>query len=118
MAGRSDILQQQFLELHSFAKNKIITVRNAKSQPDDQIYIMSHHPLSMIAFEQCELLKAMLRNISDPVGNGVWSFPWNNAKYSTKKVYLALTRAPEATAPFRWIWKSPCPPKQKFFFSG
>jgi hypothetical protein len=29
-----------------------------------------------------------------------------------------LTRAPEATAPFRWIWKSPCPPKQKFFFSG
>ena len=45
-----------------------------------------------------------------------WTFPWNGNKYSTKKVYLALVKSQPATAPFKWIWKSPCLPKHKFFF--
>jgi hypothetical protein len=34
----------------------------------------------------------------------------------TKKVYRAITKPHAAPAPYKWIWKSCCLPKQKFFF--
>jgi hypothetical protein len=48
--------------------------------------------------------------------NDDWSFPGKPGRYPTKKVYLAITKPPTAPAPYKWIWKSCCLPKQKFFF--
>jgi hypothetical protein len=46
-----------------------------------------------------------------------WKIHGNHMKYPTKKVYLSLiNNPPRAPAPFKWIWRSACLPKHRFFF--
>lgn len=49
-------------------------------------------------------------------GNDRWVFPWNNERYQSRNVYLRYTESEQARCPFKWIWKSCCQSKQKFFF--
>lgn len=111
-----DTLQRQFPQLHSFSHDKNISVQKAKQLAPDEIHTLFQLPLSMIASEQFDQLTGLLTDLVDNVDSDTWSFPWNNVKYSTSKVYQALLNKPKAPAPFQWIWKSPCLPKHKFFF--
>jgi hypothetical protein len=79
---------------------------------------MFNLPLSLIAAQQCDELSHELNNLhlDDTSVIDKWNFSWGGTKYSIKKVYLALINAPVAPAPFKWIWKSTCLPKHKFFF--
>jgi len=109
-------LKDKFPELHSFANNKMITVSKAKDLPSGQLRDYFALPLSEIAFDQCMILKDMINNLNiRDEEKDVWKFPWNSDRYVTKKVYLQIIKPPVAPAPFKWIWKSPCLPKHKFF---
>jgi hypothetical protein len=81
---------------------------------------MFHTPLSTIADEQCIRLQNTLNCFATPENDLMekdkWSLDGNSVKYSTKKVYLAITKPNIAPAPFMWIWNSACLPKHKFFF--
>jgi hypothetical protein len=113
-------LHSKFPQLFSFAKNKKVTLKYAIQQMQEDRYSMFHTPLSTIADEQCIRLQntlncfAILENES--MEKDKWSLDGNSVKYSTKKVYLAITKPNIAPAPFMWIWDSACLPKQKFFF--
>lgn len=107
---------RKFPELHSFAKDKLITVKEAKLNINDRLQNLFFLPLSMIAFDQSNELKEMLNNIQNDGDKDLWKFPWNSPGYSTRKVYLELNKYPKALVIFKWIWKSPCLPKHKLFF--
>jgi hypothetical protein len=73
---------------------------------------MFNFPLSMIAVEQCNL-SMMLAEHNHPAEQLLdeWSFLGKPGRYPTNKVYLAITKPPNAPAPYKWIWKSCCLPK-------
>ena len=82
----------------------------------DRLQDMLFLPLSMIAFNQCNALIEMLDNIQSEADKDLWKFQWNSSGCSTRKVYLELNKYPKAPVIFKWIWKSPCLSKHKFFF--
>jgi hypothetical protein len=108
-------LLETYSQLHSFAKNKEITVLQAIQHSRNGIYRLFHLPLSMIAMQQCEDLSNTLDGMADSTNLDKCGFNWG-AHYSTKKIYEAILEPPVAPAPFKWIWKSCCMSKHKFFF--
>jgi hypothetical protein len=112
------ILKHKFPHLFSFTKNRNINILDAYNAAHENIFGMFNLPLSLIAAQQCDELSQELNNLhlDDLSVNDKWKFAWGGNKYSTQKVYMALVNAPVAPAPFRWIWKSACLPKHKFFF--
>jgi hypothetical protein len=112
-------LKNSFPQLFSFAKSKRITLYNVIHQSQSDIYEIFNLPLSIIAVEQCNRLIEIIQTISqddNEVASDLWSFPGHIGKYPTRKVYLKLTETDPAPPPYKWIWKSCCLPKQKFFF--
>ena len=115
---KKEPIQFTLPQLFSFAKNKNITIEKACQIANDDIYDMFKLPLSLIAVEQCNTLLNMLQYQyqAASVNQDEWKFHGKNIKYPTKKVYLSLINAPQAPPPYKWIWKSACLPKHKFFF--
>jgi hypothetical protein len=113
-----NILKDKYPHLFSFTKKGNINVLEAYNTAQENIFNMFYLPLSMIAAQQCDELSQELNNLhlDDMSVYDKWNFAWSSNKYSTQKVYLALINAPVAPAPFKWIWKSSCLPKHKFFF--
>jgi hypothetical protein len=117
-----DIWQQQSLKdrfphLFSFAKDKLVTVKDAKNIAMGNIFDLFNIPLSNIASQQCnELGHSMMTIGNNETANDIWTLGQNGKAYSTKKVYNALSIHPVAPLPFKWIWSSAALPKQKFFF--
>jgi hypothetical protein len=113
-------LHSKFPQLFLFAKNKKITLQYAVQQMQEDRFNMFHTPLSTIVDEQCTRLQNTLNCLTvlenETMEKDKWSLDGNNGKYSTKKVYLAITKPNIAPAPFMWIWDSACLPKHKFFF--
>jgi hypothetical protein len=62
-------------------------------------------PISMVAAGQCQEQLQLLGNSGISLNNqkDKWNFPWSNEKYSTKKVYLVITKRPTTPALFKWI---------------
>ena len=108
-------LQTKFPQLHSFAKSKEISDKKAAAQSSADITELFHLPLSEIANQQCIELGNLLENNIQTEDNDRWYFQWGNY-YSTKKIYEAILNPPTAPSPFKWIWKSCCLSKHKFFF--
>ena len=84
----------------------------------NDIYEMFHLPMSTIAVQQRFDLQEVLNNNVGNISSNVGKFYWSNNKYSTKRTYLELSGnpTPGAPKPFKWICKSSCLTKQKFFF--
>jgi hypothetical protein len=112
---KEDAMRTTFPQLHSFAKNKDISVSNAIQQNTEDLYQLFHLPLSAIAMQQCNTLNINLTDLAGNTEKDIWGFQWGDF-FSAKKVYEAILNPPEAAVPFRWIWKSCCLPKHKFFF--
>jgi hypothetical protein len=107
----------KYPQLHSFAKNTDLSISHAKGYSESNIFDMFHLPLSTIAHDQCHELVSAMEPINMNLGNDIWNLTWGGGgKYSTKKVYESISEFPEASSPFKWIWKSCCLSKQKFFF--
>jgi hypothetical protein len=108
-------MRSYYPQLHSFAKNKDITVKNAVQQSAEDLYDLFHLPLSTIAMQQCNIMNESLAELNGRMDNDIWGFEWGDY-YSTKKIYEDILDPPEAAAPFKWVWKSCCLSKHKFFF--
>jgi hypothetical protein len=111
---KEESMRSCYPQLHSFAKNKDITVRNAVQQSTEDLYDLFHLPLSTIAMQQCNGMNESLAELNGRVDKDIWDFEWGD-HYSTKKIYEAIMEPPDAAAPFKWIWKSCCLSKHKFF---
>ena len=108
-------LQNNFPQLHSFAKNTDISFQKAAAQSNSDISEPFHLPLSHVAMQQCNELTVLLHTNYREGVNDNWSFMWGN-HYSTKKMYEAILDPPAAPMPFKWNWKSCCLSRHKFFF--
>jgi hypothetical protein len=97
-------LDRQYPELHSFYKNKLITLKGAKYSNVDDLYDNFHLPLFMVVADQFNDLSEIISQHNDLSHVDTWKLPWNGDKYSRKKVYSALTKEPDAPPPFKWVW--------------
>jgi hypothetical protein len=96
-------IHDRFPELHSFAKNTQITLQQLKDQSLEDLYDHFHLPLSLTAVDQLNNLHNLISNIPHSTEHDIWSFSWGGNRYSTKKVYEAITTAPPAPKLFIWI---------------
>lgn len=73
-------------------------------------------PLSTQAFEEYQLLQDRLQSIQyDEASIDQWFFLWGNGVYSSKKFYELAFKHLEVHSVFKWLWKSKCIPRLKFF---
>jgi hypothetical protein len=95
-----------------------ITLHLAISYSQADIYDMFNLPLSMIVVEQCNALIAIIQSVipTEQLHLDVWSFLGHSGKIPTRKAYFQVIKPESAPPPFKWIWKSCCLPKHKFFF--
>jgi hypothetical protein len=111
------VLHESFPHLYSFAKNKEITLQQVKHLNLDELYDQFQLPLSIIAVQQINDLHIAISSIIDSSNShDKWNLTIGGNKFSTRNVYMDLIKEPPAPKPFKWIWKSPCLPKHKFFF--
>jgi hypothetical protein len=107
------LLKLRFPELYSFARNKNISLRKARSLPHlDNIF---HIPLSDEAFNQYIDLQSLLLNLADSTDNGIWTYIWGQ-HYSCSRAYRHLKGHFETHPSYKWLWKSCCQLKHKTFF--
>jgi len=106
----------EFPELHSFAKNKAITLQKVYHQ--NEISNLFHLPLSVEAYAQLHQIVHMIQILNLVEDNDSWSYIWGSSLFSSSKAYKALVGKTEAHQAFNWLWKSFCQPKHKVFFVG
>jgi len=111
------LFSSQFPELFSFAKDKHISVQTfismlAIEEPDE----LFHLPLSTQAYGQFQQLNSIIANITLQARNDVWSYIWNSNIFTSSKAYLNLISTRQVHSAFKWLWKSSCQAKRKFFF--
>jgi hypothetical protein len=111
------MLRESLPQLYSFAKNKDITLQQVKHLNLDELYEKFQLPLSLVTLEQINNLHIAINSFMDSnTTHDKWILTGGGDNFSTKKVYATLVKAPPTPKPFKWIWKSPCLPKHKFFF--
>ena len=108
-----EIMHFKFPELHSFCNQQNISVKIAKD--NGNLCSLFQLPLSITAHQQFHLLSDKLHNIRSNNDKDIWNFNWGNSLSMTKKIYNFLLRNEDVAITFKWIWKSCCFPKYKFF---
>lgn len=78
-------LKLKYPQLYSFAKNKDITVQDAKEECNTDFYGMFHLPMSSVAVLQSQELFQTLNNTVTSQQHDHWKFLWNSTKYSTRR---------------------------------
>ena len=99
--------------LHSFTQKESISIKEAKEL--ENLYSLFQLPLSIQAHQQFHLLSGELNNIRNSDDKDTWTFNWGSNQSITKKIYGYLINGEDAAATFKWIWKSCCLPRHKFF---
>jgi hypothetical protein len=108
------VLKWQFPQLFSFAKNQNISVEKFLSQ---DVYANFSTPLTVEAAEQWIQLSALLHNLQSTTnGDDHWSYIWGSPVYTPKSAYKQLQGLGHAHLLFKWLWKTCCRGKHKFFF--
>jgi hypothetical protein len=110
----SDIRQDIYPHLHSFAKNQKITIQKAVEVTNENIYDMFHLPLSTIAHDELHNLEHELLDLSITATDDIWYFNWGS-NFSTKKVYKELIGNHSPPDCITSIWKTCNIPRHKFF---
>ena len=75
-----------------------------------------HLPLSNEAYAQFQELSVILQNLRLSQANGVWSYIWDSPTFSSSMAYKHLIGHPNVHRVYKWLWKSTCQNKRKFFF--
>jgi hypothetical protein len=105
---------KMFPELLSFAKNQYITVAEAASSPF--LHDLFHLPLSPEAYGQYLILSDTLQNLQLNDTFDQWSYLWGSSLFSSSRAYRSLIGHRQVHRVFKWLWKSSCQNKRKFFF--
>lgn len=79
---------QSYLELWSFAKKKSISIQHVKRVED--LEAIFHLPLSMIAYDQLQLLLPEIEQCANSDDHDVWSYIWNNHIFTSARAYKQL----------------------------
>ena len=108
-----DIRKIKYPELHSFTQKESMSIKQAKEL--ENLYSLFQLPLSIQAHQQFHLLSRELYNIKNSEDKDKWSFNWGNNNNITRKIYGHLMKGDDANATFKWIWKTCCLPRHKFF---
>lgn len=110
---RAQILQLEFPECYSFAKNKDISVSKAMSSAD--VTNLFNLLVSQIVFDQMQQIQLMMEATHMQNDNDCWTYSGGSAKFSSSRIYKTMIghRQPDST--IRWLWKSFCQPKHKVF---
>ena len=89
--------------LFSFSTDQDITIKEACSIANEDIYDHFHLSLSIISPQQSIVFLEILMPIMKNNENDLSTFPSNQEGYSSKKVCTALAPAEQAPAPATWI---------------
>jgi hypothetical protein len=108
------LLQQEFPELFSFAKNPDNTFKNFMALP--QLAENFFLPLSEEAHAQFLILQSLLDNLVSTPNPDIWTYIWGNSSFSASKAYKKLIGHRQVHPAFHWIWRSKCQMKHKVFF--
>jgi hypothetical protein len=100
------LLQHEFPELFSFARNPNITIKAFAASP--QITGNFHLPFSDEAHNQFLMLQALLENIELTSRRDTWTYIWGNSNFSSAKAYKKLIGHRRVHPAFHWIWRSKC----------
>jgi hypothetical protein len=112
----SEPLMSKFPRLHSFAIDKLASVKNILDL-DDPIDAF-HLPLSTQAFDEFQEFNHLLNQISSTRNandKDLWSYSWGT-HFSAKMFYKMHFEHIQVPLFFPWIWKSKCTLKIKSFF--
>jgi uncharacterized protein YcgL (UPF0745 family) len=80
----------------------------------DNLQNLFHLPLSEQAYQQMQLLLAILQQL--PVSDLQDSWSTSSGKFTAKKAYIYLEGHEQIPLVFHWLWKTFCQPKHKIFF--
>jgi len=112
----TDLPVTKFPRLHSFAIDKLASVKNILELDDP--FDVFHLPLSTQAFEEFHEFNQLInqtRSSRNAEGNDLWSYSWGN-HFLANNFYKTNFEHIEAPAFSPWIWNSKCTPKIKPFF--
>lgn len=108
------IISHEFPRLYSFALNQQISVQMLMQA--DSLDDLFSLPLSEQAYQEYQLLQDKLVQIHyDDSIKDQWQFIWGNGLYTSRKLYGLAFNHLNAPPIFRWLWKSKCIPRLKFF---
>lgn len=108
------IPSQAYPHLYSFTKKDGITVSKAYALKD--LHQLFNLPLSAQALDQLLQLDMDLDSILLDDENDCWTYIWGNPLFSSSKAYCSLIGHQQVHPVFKWLWKSRCQNKHKFFF--
>jgi hypothetical protein len=111
----NQILDEQFPQAHSFARNKVISVKRAFAT--NEITEIFNLPLSQVAFDQVINIQQIMDStvLSEP-SNDVWTYSGGATKFKSAVAYRKMLVHNDVDQAFRWVWKSFCQPKHKVFY--
>lgn len=101
--------QYQFSHLHSYAKNKAMTLCQASQQQG--LYNIFNLPISEEAYEQFIVLRDMIQNTVLPTNSDIWKQNGDKPSYSSSKAYKSLIGHIQVHPINTWLWASKCQPK-------
>jgi hypothetical protein len=106
-------LAENYSELLQFARNNQSSVRNVLDAQDLEYLFML--PLTENAYEELTSLQTFLQSVTyDEAAKDKWTMIWGSA-YSSSKFYKTVFQSVDAHPIFKWVWKSKCTNRVKFF---
>jgi len=108
------IMSLEYLRLHSFAMDPNISIK--KIIQTDDWSMLFYLPLSPQAFQ--ELMSMQLEIQMVPYDSNIpdsWNFSWGNSQDTSGRFYQLAFKRLVLPNNFKWVWKSKCTPKLKFF---
>jgi hypothetical protein len=91
----------QYLKLHSFAKNKRISLNTACDA--EAFHDLFHLPLSVEAYYQMQELQDELSGLVLEAEDGRWTHIWGSFRFSSSKAYKMLTGHSQVDPIFKWL---------------
>lgn len=104
----------QYPELFSFVRKHNMSLRTVWEAP--HLHELFHLPLSEQAFQQFDLLLAILEELDLQAGQDLWTYIWGTSTYSTSKAYEKMKGHVQVDPIFKWLWKTNVQPKHQVFF--
>ena len=95
-------LKDKFPELHSYALDESLSVRDWTLQQDTcQLFYM---PMSTQAYDRFQLLENLIQNQVQPQGKDQWVSKGQKGKFSSITMYHNLHPQQEKLTIFKWLW--------------
>lgn len=109
-----NVFSHEYPRLFSFAKDHHISVK--RSMEAEYLDDLFNLPLSYQAFQEYQLLQQKLQTTEyDSSVNDQWSFIWGNGIDTSRRFYGLAFSHMDVHPIFKWLWKSKCIPRLKFF---